>query len=213
MTAMGRNEIINAFKLDPKVVFFIPTAVDTSVFKRRNIKKDIDLLYVGRFAIKKNLISVIKVIHKLKTDFPNINARFIGGTKDDADYSRIVDLIDNYGLQNNVILSPPMSQFDLVNIYNRSKVFVLLSYEEGMPKVLLEAMACCLPVIAANNSGMIDLIINEKNGFLVNPNNIDEIANKISIILRGKFHLEKESNKIYSWKFVASRLLEVYNSL
>ena len=87
----------------------------------------------------------------------------------------------------NVFVYSPLRQSELVAKYNRAKLFVLLSYEEGMPKVLLEALACSVPVITGNTSGMKDIISNGKNGFFVDINNLEDIYVKCFNALSGKY--------------------------
>src|SRR3989344_2789127 len=73
VSSEAKNEIIEKFHINKDKVFMIPTAVDTSIFKKTNSKKDIDLLYVGRFAVKKNITNLIDIVSNLKKNFPDIN--------------------------------------------------------------------------------------------------------------------------------------------
>jgi len=67
-------------------------------------------------------------------------------------------------------------------LLNKSKIYVLLSKFEGNPKTLLEAMSCGLPVLGNNASGISDIIINNKNGLLIN-NDPHELKYSIESIL------------------------------
>ena len=64
-----------------------------------------------------------------------------------------------------------------------SSVVVLPSYREGFSKVLMEAQACSKPVITSDISGCRDVIIENKTGYLVRPQDADDLANKILFML------------------------------
>ena len=68
--------------------------------------------------------------------------------------------------------------------YNQSNVFVLPSLEEGMPTVLLQAMACSLPIICSKNSGGGDLISSREGGFVLDSISIEEIKKKYCICMK-----------------------------
>ena len=79
-------------------------------------------------------------------------------------------------------------------IYNQADIFVLPSYLEGSPKVLMEAMACGLPVVATDNEGNKDIINNGENGLLVNES-IEGLSSGIKTILENKNLMEKLRKK------------------
>ena len=62
-------------------------------------------------------------------------------------------------------------------------VFVLPSISEGLPVVILEAMACGVPVIASRISGIPDVLVNEYNGLLIEPKCVQDLANAIISVL------------------------------
>ncbi len=211
----AKEEVIKNFKINQDKIYFIPTGVDVSLFKEKKTKKNIDILYVGRFATKKNLLNFVKVIYKLKNNIPNIKSYLIGGIKTDLDYQNIVNLINELNLKENVILIPPVTNHKLVDYYNKTKIFMLLSYEEGLPKVLLEAMACGVIPITANNSGMKDVITNGKNGYLVDIENHDEIVRIIIELLNNnKLKIKKDYIKNnFSWNVVVQKIIQLYNKI
>ena len=103
--------------------------------------------------------------------------------------------------------------------YQKSDIFVLSSHEEGMPNVLSEAMACGLSIVSTKVRGSDELIENNVNGFLVEPRNSEELADKIDILINNKEIREKFSfeslKKIskYSWDNVANYYLDTYEDL
>jgi len=68
---------------------------------------------------------------------------------------------------------------DLRNFYNALDVFVAPSLEDGWNMTVVEAMACCKPVVVTTTTGMAQIIEDGVNGFVIHPGDVDEIASKI----------------------------------
>jgi len=110
-----------------------------------------------------------------------------------------------------LIIASKLSHSELMGYLKASKIFVLNTGYEGLPHIILEAMACGLPVITTNVGGNPEVIQNEYNGLLVEYNNKEQIKNAIlrlwkdenlrnKFIENGKktlekFNLEKMINK------------------
>ena len=81
-----------------------------------------------------------------------------------------------------------VSQEELVNIYNSLDLFIFPTYRksESLGLVGLEAMSCKVPVLAAENYGPTDYIVNNKNGFFFKPQDSKTLSKKIVSILKRK---------------------------
>ncbi len=108
---------------------------------------------------------------------------------------------------------------DAAKIISAYDVFVLPSLNEGMGRVLVEAMALGKPIVASNIGGIPDLVIHGKNGFLVPPKNPRELAKYIEILLedekkREKMGLKgKEMSLHFSAKNMVEKIEELYAEL
>ena len=109
---------------------------------------------------------------------------------------------------------------DVEKVLEETDILCLPSYREGLPKALIEGAAVGLPIVTTNTVGCKDVVEDGVNGFLVPIKNVNQLANKISILikssnLRGK--MGKESHKIAKSKFalkkINSQTLKVYNDL
>jgi glycosyltransferase involved in cell wall biosynthesis len=104
----------------------------------------------------------------------------------------------------------------IISIYN---VFALPSLNEGMGRVLVEAMALGKPIVASKIGGIPDLVIHEKNGFLVPPKNPKELAKYIQILLEDEEKRErmgragKEIALNFSAEAIIAKTSELYNEL
>ena len=99
--------------------------------------------------------------------------------------------------------------------YMKNANFVILpSWNEGLGIVLLEAMACSLPVIASKIGGIPE-IINEKVGVLVNPKNPNELAKAIKYTISKTWNREyiSEYAKAYTWEKNVEKTIKVYEEI
>ena len=86
--------------------------------------------------------------------------------------------VKELGIANNVSFFPFTSEPNYV--FDRVDILTLPSlYKEGLPNVILEAMAMKLPSIASDMAGVPEVVINEKTGYLVEPGNIDQFAGAV----------------------------------
>lgn len=83
---------------------------------------------------------------------------------------------------------------DIKNIICGSHIIVLTSLWEGLPRTIIEAMACNKPIVATNVDGVKDVIIDGENGFLAQPHNIDEFVEKILMLKKNKLLYDKFVN-------------------
>jgi glycosyltransferase involved in cell wall biosynthesis len=110
--------------------------------------------------------------------------------------------------------------------YSAADVFVLPSIidkqgnTEGLGVVLLEAIACETPCVASSVGGITDIIVDGVNGFLVEPGNSQQIANRLSQIITGENIRERMGKqgrlmveKRFSWQAQADEILKVYKYL
>lgn len=94
---------------------------------------------------------------------------------------------------------------------NACDVFCLPSRNEGCPNVILEAMACGVPIVASRTGGIPELIKSEKSGILVSPGNLAELSEGIHRALEIKW--ERESVENYSWKENAGKVFKELESV
>ena len=75
------------------------------------------------------------------------------------------------------------SKQNVLSLMRGSDLLIQPSLEEGMSSTLLEAMACGACILGSNIEGISEIVENNKNGLLVEPNNSDELLNKILYLL------------------------------
>jgi glycosyltransferase involved in cell wall biosynthesis len=109
---------------------------------------------------------------------------------------------------------------EMVRIYQGAAAYVHAAHYEGLPTVLLEAMACGRPVVATAVSGALDVLQDGYNGLLVSPRNPQQMADSIVRLLQdpalterlGKAALATIQER-YSWHVVSRSYLAQYEAL
>lgn len=141
------------------------------------------LLTVGRLAeqeMYKGYDQVLRALPSLIPDFPDVRYFIVGGG---GDISRVRKLISTLGLEKNVVLTGRVPTEELVDYYRLADLFIMPSKGEGFGIVYLEALACGKPVIAGNQDGSRDPLLDGRLGYLIDPDDLLAIANSIRDVL------------------------------
>ncbi len=147
----------------------------------------IRLVSVARLTEKKGLKNSIQAFSALFKKNQNIIYRIVG---DGPLRDELEELIGKLGLRGKVELIGSKKRDDVIKILNTSDIFIAPSVTasngdmEGIPMVLMEAMAMGLPVISTNHSGIPELILNGETGFLVPERDVKALSKKIDYLLR-----------------------------
>ncbi|MDP2366070.1 MAG: glycosyltransferase family 4 protein, partial [Ignavibacteria bacterium] len=108
---------------------------------------------------------------------------------------------------------------ELAGIYNNADVFVLPSIEDNLPNVVIEALACGLPVVGVNIGGVKEQVDHKKNGYLAQAKNVDDLAEGIRWVLFESNYLELKVNsrtkalKEYSSETQTERYYKLYKNI
>jgi len=183
-----RKTIINDRNLDVKKAITVHYGVDFNKFNAsngRSTKANHKLNHnnkiigvVARLTDQKGHIYLIKAAPEIIKKFPTVKFVFVGdGPLRDSLKAEIEKLglscyFEFLGFRNEVN--------ELLNSFD---IFVLPSLFEGLPNVLLEAMACAKPIVATSVAGVPEVVVDGFTGFLVPPQNPEGLAKRISDLL------------------------------
>jgi glycosyltransferase involved in cell wall biosynthesis len=198
--------------ISPDKCFVSHFGVDTEIFKKReSLPERPTFISVGSLTVRKGQQYLFQAFEKVKEKLPDSQLICVGGMRPDFK-KEIVKWQGRFEHFDNV----PHSK--LAEMLSKSTAFVLPSLEEGFARVLSEAMAVGLPILASYESGASTVVRNGVEGFILNPRDVDGLA---SAMLR--MALNKEENiamgdasylaggKSNTWADYTQRLLEEYS--
>ena len=172
--------------------------------------KDFVVLMIAEINKNKNHIQLINAMDILKDKYPNIKVLCIGdGTLKES----VEKQINLKNLQNNIFMLG--YRLDVNKLINISDIGILLSYREGLPRNIMEFMACGRKVIATDIRGCRDLVCNDNVGTLVKVGDYEETARAIEkyYILNDKSFEVSEEIKKYDINNVNIELLKIYEDI
>ncbi len=161
-----KQYICDSYNINPNKIKVMFNYIDIDIFKNLNSERKEKIVFVGRLSEQKNLYSLIEAMNK--TDF----------TLDIYGQGELKEELQKFALEKNanVNFMGVISNKELPNILNQYKYYILSSHYEGMPKTLLEAMACGCICLGTNVEGINEVIKDKFNGFLVNGVDTDSIS-------------------------------------
>lgn len=222
------KSIRNRFKLNSSKTFTIQNGVDLKVFVdsalNKQLKKELGIAkkdkvigMVANFKRIKNHIFLLKAVRELLKEYNDVKLLLIGqGFKGDRENSEaeVRQLINDNRLDDNVLLLGYRS--DIPNLLATMDIFCLTSFKEGLPISLIEAMAAGLPVVGTDVEGIRDVIIQNKNGFIVPVDDVEELKNVLITLFKDKSlrnRTGKESKFLASQIYSLDRCIDQYEDL
>ena len=172
--------------------------------------KDFVVLMVAEINKNKNHIQLINAMDILKDKYPNIKVLCIGDGRLKESLEKQIILRN---LQNNIFMLG--YRLDVNKLINISDIGILLSRREGLPRNIMEFMACGRKVIATDIRGCRDLICDETIGTLVNVDDYESTAKAIEkyYILNDKSFEVSEEIRKYDIESINSELLKIYQDV
>jgi glycosyltransferase involved in cell wall biosynthesis len=160
-------------KADPIPVSVIPNGVDTEFFRppAEPPKGPFTFLFVGRFQQQKNLPVVINAFAEAFAG-SDVRLKLVG---DGPQRAELESLVQHLGIGSQVSFLPWQDKHGLLQQYQSAHCLINYSLYEGMPNVVLEAMACGLPVILSDIMGHEELVSTHACKQLVDTGRVDEL--------------------------------------
>jgi colanic acid/amylovoran/stewartan biosynthesis glycosyltransferase WcaL/AmsK/CpsK len=221
-----RKELLSLGCPEEKImVHHMGVDLDKFTFRPRGASDDqvINILTIARLVEKKGVEYGIRAVAKALPSYPDIHYKIIG---DGPLRDNIQKLIGELNVENNIELVGWKSQDEIVVLMREADILLAPSVtsvdgdQEGIPVVLMEALAQGLPVLSTQHSGIPELIGDGESGYLVPERDVDALCDKLLVLsserdrwrdmgMAGRKHIEAEFN-IYS---LNSSLLSAYERL
>ncbi|MDG4560525.1 MAG: glycosyltransferase family 4 protein [Candidatus Competibacter sp.] len=139
------------------------------------------LLCVGRLTPAKCQVLLVRACARLRDAGLAFHLTLVGAGPDRA---RVEKAIADHDLQRHITLTGALNQSQVRDLFDRADIFVLPSLAEGIPVVLMEAMASGAPCVTTPVNGIPELIQHEKTGLLALPGDVDSLAEQLTRLIR-----------------------------
>jgi len=220
-----RQQLLAGFKLPSDKVIPLPNGIEIDKFRENgeavanfihkyNLRHDsFKILYISRLVAEKNPDKLVGAVTRQLGE-ENIEAILIG--RGSAQYiSQLKKLGDG-----RIHILGEVAQEELAAAYHSANLFVFLGLWEGMPTVILEAMACGLPVLTTPVAAIPDAVTEGENGFFVStPVDENDLAGKIAHFMKnvdiasmGKANALKVRQN-YAWDSIGNRIMDIYEQV
>ena len=198
--------------------------VDDFTSKDKSFKKDLSIpedggviLFLSRLIKEKGVYDLIESITTVAKEYKNVYFIIAG---EGPERNRMEMICKEKGIEKQVRFTGHVNNKNLLKAYSCADIFVLPTYSEAMPMVILEALAAGLPIISTPIGAIPDIIKDGINGFLIEPNSPKQLAEKILFLLHneetkkriGEVNIQLAKNE-YDVKVILNKLEQLYLSI
>jgi glycosyltransferase involved in cell wall biosynthesis len=200
-------------------IIYLPNAVDIKQFYLKGKKEDNLLLYLGRIVPVKGLHVLLKSLNYVNKPVSLVIVGPIGSLEYYKDVEKHIERENQKG-KHKITYLGRIPEAEVIKIYQKASVFILPSFWEAFPVVILEALSCETPVITTPVGGNPEVIQNFENGILVPVNDPLKLAEAINFMLDNKDNRIKMGRKgrelvtkNFSVEVIAKRLCKIYQTM
>lgn len=178
------DDIRPVYSSDP---FIVPCGIpihSKSLQKINKSEKIVRILYLSNYIENKGILKLIDALDILHRQGLIFNTRLVGAPTD-LTVEEINGYVKKRGLEECVHTIGPKYGEEKFREFTSADIFAFPTFypKEAFPLVNLEAMQFSLPVISTNEGGISEAVINEVTGFLVEPKNVEQLAEKLKILI------------------------------
>jgi len=194
-------------------VTVVPNPIDLSHYRAAPLQeRRQDLVYLGWLVPDKGIDDLLAVLPQLVRRLPSIRIRLCGP----YGAQRVRRVVEGLGLAQAVRVDDWVQGAEKTELLGRARVLVLPSYSEGLPVVLLEAMASGTPCVATSVGGIPEVVKDGETGYLIEPGDREALQNRIEYLFSNDEAWERLSEaalvsaQTYDAAAVVSRLVDEY---
>ncbi len=180
----GRSQVmLNSAYQDWHKVRVVRLGVDPAEYSRAETQAGAlcEVITVGRLSPPKALPMLLTACAELLREGFALRLRLVG---DGPERPLLESVTRDLGIEQHVVFEGALSHDRVLEIYRRADIFALSSFAEGVPVVLMEAMALEIPCVATRITGVPELIRDEEEGLLVPPADTQELKTAIARLLQ-----------------------------
>lgn len=203
--------ILHQLKVNKNKIIELPTGIEKSLISEKisEYHHPLNFIFIGRYEKRKGIENLNTALLHLKNQKLSFVFHFIGDIPEQykLNHSQIIyhGAINNYA--------------HIQNILKNADVLVCPSYSEGMPNVIVEAMANGLTVIATD-VGAVNILVNEQTGYLIKNNNVQTLIDILQTVIKEKQEvLQSKKNAAlqhiqnFTWEKIIDNLIDKIKTL
>ena len=201
-------------------VFYCGVDVNESLEKHSyNIKDNtVKILSSGVFFPYRNYETLVSVVENLKNKNINVHLDVIGATDRSPAYSeKIINLVKEKQLENEITIWGQVDDAKYNELHNAADMFAFININQSWGLAVFEAMSCGLPVIVSESVGAIELLHNDEDAIIVDPENVEAVSDVVLKLMNDKDYYNKISENAYNavkeftWdKLYSEKMLDLF---
>lgn len=208
-------------------LFLVPSTVDPTRFVKTE-KKPLPYPYIGYFGgltfDRDNVDALIRAFDRIRIRYPDLHL-VLGGFCSEPERRQIEDLIQNLELNSKVVLLRYLSRDEIIRYIVHAKILVLvrsigIASQASFPSKLTEYLATAVPVVSVSVGEIPNYLIDGVNSFLVEPENYDELFQKLNFALANyeeALEIGKKGEELtattFNYNYQAKRIIQFINGL
>jgi glycosyltransferase involved in cell wall biosynthesis len=224
------GELTELYGIEEEKIHVIYNGVDINKFKprpnRAKLRREFGLeeekrivLFVGRLYHRKGLETLLHSIPPVLKEFSDVKFA-ISGTGFKKKEQSLRNLAKQLDIEDTVKFLGYVPDEKLPDIYSASDIFVLPAIYENFPFAILEAQATRLPVISTKVGGIPEFLVDNENGFLIDPGDPAQLTKRVLTLLQDSKLAEKMGNRgrklieeKFAWRIITDQVIDLYHKL
>ena len=215
--------IADTYKIDENKIKKITPGVDRKIFiPDLSVEKENIILSIGRIQEQKGQLQTIEFLNNFKKIQNDFKCYFVGGPsgKHGNEYlHELKQTIKDFNLDKHIEFLGDLPQTEIIELFKKAKLLIHTSKFETFGLVAIEANTMGVPVLSTNNGSLMEIIENNKNGYLSEnliDSNVNNFVNNLfnNVTKYEEIHLSCiEKSKKYDWMKTANELESLYQQL
>jgi len=213
----------DTYKIDENKVKKIIPGVDRKIFiPDSSVEKENIILSIGRIQKQKGQIQTLEFLNNFKKIEEDFKCYFIGGPsgKNGNEYlNELKQSVEEFNLNTHVEFLDTLPQTEIIDLFKKAKLMIHTSQFETFGLVAIEANAMGVPVLTTNNGSLMEIIENNKNGYLSESLLDGNVNNFVNNLFNDNAKYEEifssciEKSKKYDWAKTTDELESLYKQL
>lgn len=180
-------------------------------------EKDKVLIFIGSLSKEKGILELMAAFTKVNSTKANLHLVIIGNGPEQL---RIQNIVASHNIETKVHIIGCRPHDEIPKYLSSADIFALPSHTEGLPNVVLEAMACELPVIATRVGGIPEVVEEGRSGILIDKKNVDSLKDAIESLIKNEsmakemgINGRKNVENNFSWYRNAKEVVQTYDEI